>query len=654
MTTHRPTGADIARPGDDGGAEWPLPDEATLNRLAGAFFSALPSGSAGPPAAPVGLSVAQPDMPTSPPNVPVPSPVPAATAAGAPGFAGATHPGGRTPDAASSGAQGVSGVTLPGGSTPTPSVPGVNGTVPSDGSTTSSPAPSGTQGFSGTTPPGGSTPAPSVPGWGRDVPMADAAGPPAHQPVGTAGIHNDPFLTTLPSLRGVLSPQRFPDAAPQQSSASPSFYFLDSPGNAASTGPAASYRVPDAHPPFDVHAVRNDFPILRERVNGHPLVWFDNAATTQKPRPVIDRIAHFYEHENSNIHRAAHELAARSTDAYEQARDIVARFIGASSAEKIIFVRGATEGINLIAQTWGRKNIREGDEIIISHLEHHANIVPWQMLAAETGAQLKVIPVDDSGELMLGEYTKLLSDRTKLVSVAHVSNALGTITPVREIVAEAQRAGAVTLVDGAQSVPHTTIDVRSIGADFFVFSGHKLFGPTGIGVVYGKSEILQDVPPWQGGGNMISDVTLERSLFQPPPGRFEAGTGNIADAVGLGAAIEYVQRIGMDAIARYEHELLEYATPRVAAVRGIRLVGTAADKASVLSFVMAGYEPIEVGKALNEKGIAVRAGHHCAQPILRRLGLEATVRPSFAFYNTCAEIDRMVAVLEQLAASSPR
>ncbi|MFI6172912.1 family 2A encapsulin nanocompartment cargo protein cysteine desulfurase [Nocardia sp. NPDC051052] len=677
MTTHRPTGADIARPGDEGGAEWPLPDEATLNRLAGAFFSALPSGSAGPPAAPAGLSVAQPDMPTSPPNVPVPSPVPAATAAGAPGFAGATHPGGRTPDAASSGAQGVSattppggrtpepsvpgastpatsGTTPPGGSTPTPSVPGVNGTAPSDSRTTSSPAPLGAQAFSGTTPPGGSTPAPSVPGWGRDVPMADAAGPPAHQPTSTAGIHNDPFLTTLPSLRGVLSPQRFPDAAPQQSSAAPSFYFLNSPGNAASTGPAASYRVPDAHPPFDVQAVRNDFPILRERVNGHPLVWFDNAATTQKPRPVIDRIAHFYEHENSNIHRAAHELAARSTDAYEQARDIVARFIGASSAEEIIFVRGATEGINLIAQTWGRKNIREGDEIIISHLEHHANIVPWQMLAAETGAQLKVIPVDDNGELLLGEYTKLLSDRTKLVSVAHVSNALGTITPVREIVAEAQRAGAVTLVDGAQSVPHTTIDVRSIGADFFVFSGHKLFGPTGIGVVYGKSEILQDVPPWQGGGNMISDVTLERSLFQPPPGRFEAGTGNIADAVGLGAAIEYVQRIGMDAIARYEHELLEYATPRVAAVRGIRLVGTAADKASVLSFVMAGYEPIEVGKALNEKGIAVRAGHHCAQPILRRLGLEATVRPSFAFYNTCAEIDRMVAVLEQLAASSPR
>ncbi|WP_407670614.1 family 2A encapsulin nanocompartment cargo protein cysteine desulfurase [Nocardia suismassiliense] len=619
-----------------------LPDEATLNRLAGAFFSALPSASAGLPAAPMGPSVAQPDLPTSPPNVPVPSPVPTATAVGAPGFSGAPHPGGHPPVTATSGAQEVSGTT-PGGRTAEPSVPGVYGTTAPGGRTSS-----GAQGLLGTTPPGGSTPAPSVPGWGRDVPMADAAGQSAHPPVSTSGIHNDPFLTAIPSLREVLSPQRFPEPT---SSATPSFYFLDAP---TSTGTTAPTYLPDAHPPFDVYAVRNDFPILREQVNGHPLVWFDNAATTQKPRSVIERITRFYEHENSNIHRAAHELAARSTDAYEQARDIVARFIGASSAEEIIFVRGATEGINLIAQTWGRKNIRAGDEIIISHLEHHANIVPWQMLAAETGAQLKVIPVDDNGELLLGEYTRLLSDRTKLVSVTHVSNALGTITPVREIVAEAQRAGAVTLVDGAQSVPHTSIDVRSIGADFFVFSGHKLFGPTGIGVVYGKSEILQDVPPWQGGGNMISDVTLERSLFQPPPGRFEAGTGNIADAVGLGAAIEYVERLGMDAIARYEHHLLEYATPRVAAVRGVRLVGTAADKASVLSFVMDGYEPIEVGRALNEQGIAVRAGHHCAQPILRRLGLEATVRPSFAFYNTCAEIDRMVAALDQLAARSPR
>ncbi|MBF6329358.1 family 2A encapsulin nanocompartment cargo protein cysteine desulfurase [Nocardia transvalensis] len=476
-------------------------------------------------------------------------------------------------------------------------------------------------------PPGGPTPEPSVPAWEPNTPMSS----PASQP-GGAARYADPLLPWLPSLDIPLSPPRFASSTPP-TQAGPDFYFLDR----------------SKHPAFDVHAVRNDFPILRERVNGYPLVWFDNAATTQKPRPAIDRIGYFYEHENSNIHRAAHELAARATDAYEKARDTVARFLGASSAEEIVFVRGATEGINLIAQTWGRKNIREGDEIILSHLEHHANIVPWQLLARETGAVLRIIPVDDRGQLLLDEYGRLLSDRTKLVSVAHVSNALGTITPVREIVAQAHRAGAVTVVDGAQSVPHMRVDLRSLDTDFFVFSGHKLFGPTGIGAVYGKSDILQDMPPWQGGGNMISDVTLERSLFQPPPGRFEAGTGNIADAIGLGAAIDYVESIGIENIERYEHELLAYATPRLAAIPGIRVIGTAADKASVLSFTLDGYEPLEVGKALNEKGIAVRAGHHCAQPILRRYGVEATVRPSFAFYNTCAEIDRMITVVEQLA-----
>ncbi|MFI5776053.1 family 2A encapsulin nanocompartment cargo protein cysteine desulfurase [Nocardia sp. NPDC051570] len=498
-------------------------------------------------------------------------------------------------------------------------------------------------GTSPAVPPGGPTPEPMVPDWGPEVPMA--------VPASTAPPHIDPLLPALPSLDVPLAPSRF--GGPGR--AAPAYYFLDRPTSAAGGSPfyfldAADHGVPaGAHPPFDVNAVRGDFPILREQVNGHPLVWFDNAATTQKPRSVIERLRHFYEHENSNIHRAAHELAARSTDAYERARDSVARFLGASSAEEIIFVRGATEGINLLAQTWGRKHIREGDEIVISHLEHHANIVPWQMLAAETGAVLRVIPVDDRGQVLLDEYGRLLSDRTKLVAVTQVSNALGTVTPVRDIVAQARRAGAVTIVDGAQSVPHMPIDVRSLDADFFVFSGHKLFGPTGIGVVYGKAEVLQDMPPWQGGGNMISDVTLERSLYQPPPGRFEAGTGNIADAIGLGAAIEYVEKLGVQNIERYEHELLAYATPRLAAIPGVRLIGTAPDKASVLSFVLAGYEPLEVGKALNEKGIAVRAGHHCAQPILRRFGVEATVRPSFAFYNTCAEIDRMLAVVETLA-----
>jgi len=395
--------------------------------------------------------------------------------------------------------------------------------------------------------------------------------------------------------------------------------------------------------------VRRDFPILQERVNGRQLIWFDNAATTQKPQAVIDRLAYFYQHENSNIHRAAHELAARATDAYEGARNKVARFLGASSAEEIVFVRGTTEGINLIAKTWGWQNVGEGDEIVVSHLEHHANIVPWQQLAAAKGAKLKVIPVDDSGQVLLDEYRKLLSDRTKIVSVTQVSNALGTVVPVKEIVELAHRAGALAVVDGAQSVSHMRVNVQAIDADFFVFSGHKIFGPTGIGAVYGKRAILEDMPPWQGGGNMIADVTFEKTVYHGAPTRFEAGTGNIADAVGLGAALDYVERIGLENIARYEHDLLVYATRGLSSVPGLTLIGTARDKASVLSFVLDGYRPDEVGKALNEEGIAVRSGHHCAQPILRRFGQEATVRPSLAFYNTCDEVDTLVAVLQRLA-----
>jgi SufS family cysteine desulfurase len=329
-------------------------------------------------------------------------------------------------------------------------------------------------------------------------------------------------------------------------------------------------------------------------------------------------------------------------------------FLGASSAEEIIFVRGATEAINLVAKTWGKQNIGEGDEIIVSLLEHHANIVPWQQLAKENGAQIRVIPVDDKGQMLLEEYQRLLNDRTKLVAVSQVSNALGTVTPVKEIVELAHRAGARVLVDGAQSVSHMRVNVQAIDADFFVFSGHKVFAPTGIGVVYGKRDILEDMPPWQGGGNMIADVTFERTLYQGVPARFEAGTGNIADAVGLGAAIDYVERIGIENIARYEHDLLAYATQRVQPIPGIRLIGTADDKASVLSFVLAGYRPEEVGAALNEEGIAVRAGHHCAQPILRRFGVEATVRPSLAFYNTCAEVDLLVSVLQRLARGKGR
>jgi cysteine desulfurase/selenocysteine lyase len=410
---------------------------------------------------------------------------------------------------------------------------------------------------------------------------------------------------------------------------------------------------PDPHPPFDIHAIRRDFPILSERVNGKQLVWFDNAATTQKPQAVIDRLAYFYQHENSNIHRAAHELAARATDAFEAARSKVARFLGAGSAAEIIFVRGTTEAINLVAQSWGRKHLGEGDELIISHLEHHANIVPWQLLQSEKGFTIRVIPVDDDGQILMDEYQKLLNDRTKLVSVTQVSNALGTVTPAKKIIELAHRAGALALIDGAQSVSHMRTNLQDLDADFFAFSGHKIYGPTGIGVVYGKSTILEDMPPYQGGGNMICDVTLERAVFQPPPGRFEAGTGNIADAIGLGVALDYLERLGIENVARYEHDLLAYATARMKQVPGLHLIGTAADKASVLSFVLDGYRPDEVGQALSREGIAVRAGHHCAQPILRRFGLEATVRPSLAVYNTCAEVDEMVAVLHRLAGERP-
>nr|WP_177213558.1 family 2A encapsulin nanocompartment cargo protein cysteine desulfurase [Variovorax sp. YR750] len=450
-----------------------------------------------------------------------------------------------------------------------------------------------------------------------------------------------------------------PTLSPEGRGSNPQFYFVDAvrlpsgfvtPAKPDPRGPDA---VPLAgsgqHPPFDVHAVRRDFPILQERVNGRQLVWFDNAATTHKPQSVIDRIAYFYEHENSNIHRAAHELAARATDAYEGARERVRRFINAPEVEEVIFVRGTTEAINLVAKSWGGQHVGEGDEIVVSNLEHHANIVPWQQLAAATGAKLRVIPVDDSGQVLLDEYRKLLNDRTKIVAVTQVSNALGTVVPVKEIVELAHRAGAKALVDGAQSVSHMRVDVQDIGADFFVFSGHKVFGPTGIGVVWGKREVLEDMPPWQGGGNMIADVTFEKTVFQPIPNKFEAGTGNIADAVGLGAAIDYVNKVGIENIARYEHDLLVYGMAQLGAIPGVRLIGTAADKASVMSFVLDGYTTEEVGQALNEEGIAVRTGHHCAQPILRRFGVETTVRPSLAFYNTFVEVDRLVAVVRRLA-----
>jgi len=401
--------------------------------------------------------------------------------------------------------------------------------------------------------------------------------------------------------------------------------------------------------PFDAASIKRDFPILRQHVHGRPLIWLDNAATTQKPQAVIDRLSAFYENENSNIHRAAHALAARATDAYEAAREKSRRFINASSANEIVFVRGTTEGINLIAQAWGRRNVKKGDEILITWLEHHANIVPWQMLCAETGAILKVAPVDDKGQVRLDEYEKLLSRRTRIVSFTLVANAIGTVTPAKDMIEMAHRLGACVVADGAQAVSHMPIDVQALGCDFFVFSGHKVFGPTGIGVVYGKPEVLEAMPPWQGGGNMIVDVTFEKTVYHGPPGRFEAGTGNIADAVGLGAAFDYLDTIGMANIAAYEHELLIYATEGLNSIPGLRIIGNADEKAGVISLVLDGCRSEDVGAALDREGIAVRSGHHCAQPILRRFGLETTVRPSLALYNTRDDIDALVAALRRIS-----
>lgn len=436
-----------------------------------------------------------------------------------------------------------------------------------------------------------------------------------------------------------------------------SYYFLDqNPFAFDSRKPAISSVVPIQPQSrsgwvgsnFDANLIKKDFPILSETVNGKPLIWFDNAATTQKPKTVIDRVAYFYEHENSNIHRAAHELAARASDAYEAAREKVRVFLNAGSVNEIVFVRGATEGVNLVAESWGNHNLVAGDEIIVSHLEHHANIVPWKRLADKKGLILRVIPVDDDGQILLDEYAKLLNSKTKLVAFTQVSNALGTVTPAKQMVEMAHTVGAKVLLDGAQSVSHMKVDVRYLNADWLVFSGHKLFGPTGIGVVYGKEDLLNEMEPYQSGGNMIQDVTFEQIKYHKAPNRFEAGTGNIADAIGLGAAIDYISKIGIEAIGQYEHYLLEYATHLLKQIPGVRLIGTAANKASVLSFTLEGFTNDEVGKALNREGIAVRTGHHCAQPILRRMGLETTVRPSLAFYNTCQDVDVFIETLWRL------
>ena len=491
-----------------------------------------------------------------------------------------------------------------------------------------------------------------------DVARPERSGP-APLPPSTGGgalaLSGDPMSLSELGLAGV------PRGALEDPFAG-SYYFLEEAPRLTTAPEAAeavaghsaagAVRPGSAHPGFDVDALRGDFPVLAESVHGRPLVWLDNGATTQKPEAVIERLDHFYRHENSNIHRGAHELAARATDAYEDAREQAARFLHVPSSDEVVFVRGTTEAINLVAQAWGRANVGPGDEILITWLEHHANIVPWQQLCQATGARLCVAPVDHSGQVMLDEYERLLSDRTRIVAFSHVSNALGTITPAREMTELAHRYGARVLIDGAQAVSHMPVDVQLLDSDWYAFSGHKVFGPTGIGVLHGKRDLLNSMPPWQGGGNMIRDVTFERTLYQPAPVRFEAGTTSIADAVGLGAALAYVQRIGMENIARHEHELLIYATAGLTGIPGLQLIGTAAEKAAVLSFLLDGFTPEEVGEALDREGIAVRAGHHCAQPIMRRFGHEGTVRASLAFYNTCEDIDALIAALRRIATRS--
>jgi cysteine desulfurase/selenocysteine lyase len=397
-----------------------------------------------------------------------------------------------------------------------------------------------------------------------------------------------------------------------------------------------------AIPTLDVERLREDFPILAQRVRGKPLVYLDNAATSQKPRAVIDAVSRFYGSENANIHRGVHYLSERATVAYDGVRERVARFLNAASPREIVFTRGTTEGINLVAQSWGRSTLKAGDEILITGMEHHSNIVPWQLVAAQTGATVRAVPITDTGELDLKAFDRLLTDRTRLLAVVHLSNALGTINPVRWMISHARERGIVTLVDGAQSAPHLPVDVQALDCDFYAFSGHKIFGPTGIGALYGRASLLEAMPPWQGGGDMIETVTLEQSTWAPPPARFEAGTPPIAQVIGLGAALEYVEAVGRPAIGAWEEELLAYATERVGELDGVRIIGTAREKASVLSFVVEGVHPHDVGAVLDDEGVAIRTGHHCAQPVMHRFGVPATVRASFAFYNTRAEVDALV------------
>ena len=399
---------------------------------------------------------------------------------------------------------------------------------------------------------------------------------------------------------------------------------------------------------LDIQAIRNDFPILHQNINDHPLVYLDNAASSQKPIQVIDAVANYYKQDNANVHRGVHRLSQRATDAYEGARSKVRDFLNAASDKEIVFVRGATEAVNLIAQSFVRPMLKKDDEILISHMEHHANIVPWQILCEQTGAKLKIIPMTMIGELDLSTLDELLNERTKILAIGHVSNALGTVNPIKELINKAHAKDIPVLIDGAQAVPHLTVDVDDLDCDFYVFSGHKMFAPTGIGALYGKQELLEMMPPWQGGGDMILSVSFEGTQYNELPYKFEAGTPNIAAAIGLGAAIDYMQSLGITKIAQYEHDLLVAATKKVSALDGIKIIGTAKEKASVLSFMIDDVHPHDVGTIFDQQGVAIRTGHHCAQPVMQFYGIPATARASFAFYNTMEEVDSLIAGIKKV------
>ncbi|TBW35503.1 cysteine desulfurase [Siculibacillus lacustris] len=592
-----------------------LPDAGALQEMANAFFRALPNGAG----------------PASPAASPPPPP-----AMAGPGFAPPSAPAPATP---------VATHVVPTVSPPAPFAtlsltPDVNLGSIAEQSRSAEPG-LYVAGFSAARP--AFVPKP-IPALDRSLPNEEELKALIAGPAPARGATLPTGGGTTPSL-GQSSEPYFLKPLPEPRSG-PRAVAL---GGGAAPAPAAK-AMPGTG--FDPRLVRREFPILSERVEGKPLVWLDNAATTQKPKAVIDRLVYFYEHENSNIHRAAHTLAARATDAYEAAREEVRSFLNAGSSDEVVFVRGATEAINLVAETWGRANIGPGDEILITWLEHHANIVPWHRLAKSVGATLKVAPVDDRGDVIVEAYAALLGPRTKLVSLTQVSNALGTVTPAALLVAMAHAAGAKVLVDGAQSVSHMPTDVVALDADWFVFSGHKVFGPTGIGVLWGKTAILAEMPPYQSGGNMIADVTFETIRYQPPPFLFEAGTGNIADAVGLGAALAWLSRLGLPAVAAHEHALIEDCVRQLKTVSGVKIVGDPRERAGVVSFVMDGLKTEEVGKRLARDGIAVRSGHHCAQPILRRFGLESSVRPSFAVYNTHDDIDALIGAVRRIRAGA--